>query len=322
MTDPPDQNSRSGSGDSPAHAVLDTAAKTPPAFSIARIWTLVMSTFTQLVRMKTFYFLFFFAVIAFGVGQLNLVYTPIQKLRTITEASLGVMWVFSWLFAIAATALLIPRDIEDRTLYTILAKPVSRLEYLLGKLGGVLLTIGVSLLVMHLLYAVVLGIREAIVISAEEASLANDSRFSPEEREATLDLVRAYGLHWEHLYATLAIFLQASIVATITLLISTFASSTLFSMIISVLIFVVGHFAKLMDFYIFQSGGNILVSVLVKIILLVIPDFSLFDLNLAELVFRGETIPIGLMGELFGLSVLYVGVYLSASLYLFVDKEF
>ena len=42
------------------------------------------------------------------------------------------------ILGIVATALIIPRDLEDRTLYTILAKPVPRLDYLVGKLLGIL----------------------------------------------------------------------------------------------------------------------------------------------------------------------------------------
>jgi len=307
----------------PAHAVLDTDRSGPAAFSLFRVWTLTMSTFTQLVRMKTFYFLIIFALIAFVWGQLDLIYTPAQKLRTITEVSLGVMWVFSWLFAIASTALLIPRDIEDRTLYTILAKPVSRLEYLLGKLGGVLLTIGISLVVMHLLYVVVLGARETLVMGAERTSLANDPRFTPEEKQAALDLIQSYGVRWEHIFATGAIFLQAAIIASIALLISTFASSTLFSIIISVMIFVIGHFHKLaVKYWVFQADGNAIAQTIGKAFGLFIPDFRLFDLNLAELIFRGDVVPAALFGELALLAVFYVAIYLLASLYLFIDKEF
>ena len=54
------------------------------------------------------------------------------------DVSLGAMSIFTWLLAVLATAMLLPKDIEDRTLYTILAKPVPRFEYLLGKLLGVL----------------------------------------------------------------------------------------------------------------------------------------------------------------------------------------
>lgn len=318
MTDNPDNSAKA-----PEHAILDSSGNLPPAFSVRRVWTLVTSTLTQLIRMKTFYFLIVFAIIAFVWGQLDLIYTPAQKLRTVTEVSLGVMWVFSWLFAIAATALLIPRDIEDRTLYTILAKPVSRLEYLIGKLGGVLLTIGISLFVMHLLYTGVLAAREWLVVGAEKAALEADPRFTPAEREAALDLIRVHGVRWEQLYATAAIFLQASIVASIALLISTFASSTLFSIIITVMIFVIGHFHKLaVKYWVYEADNNTFVQILGKGLGLFIPDFRLYDLILADRLFAGEAIPIALMGELAGLAVLYTAIYLFVSLYLFIDKEF
>ena len=53
------------------------------------------------------------------------------------DVSLGSMSIFTWLLGVLSTAMLLPKDIEDRTLYTILAKPVPRFEYLLGKLLGV-----------------------------------------------------------------------------------------------------------------------------------------------------------------------------------------
>ena len=61
------------------------------------------------------------------------------------DVSLGAMSIFTWLLAVLATAMLLPKDIEDRTLYTILAKPVPRFEYLLGKLLGVLALLFVAL---------------------------------------------------------------------------------------------------------------------------------------------------------------------------------
>jgi ABC-type transport system involved in multi-copper enzyme maturation permease subunit len=57
------------------------------------------------------------------------------------------MSIFTSLLAIVATARLIPQDIEDRTVYTILAKPVPRFEYVLGKLAGVLLLLAISTLI-------------------------------------------------------------------------------------------------------------------------------------------------------------------------------
>ncbi len=62
-----------------------------------------------------------------------------QEFQVLKDVSLGAMSIFTSLLAIVATAQLLPRDLEDRTIYTILAKPVPRYEYLIGKLAGVLL---------------------------------------------------------------------------------------------------------------------------------------------------------------------------------------
>ena len=59
---------------------------------------------------------------------------------------------------------MLPRDIEDRTVYTILAKPVPRFEYVLGKLAGVLLVLAISTLVMSAMFLVVLYAREQTML--------------------------------------------------------------------------------------------------------------------------------------------------------------
>ena len=54
--------------------------------------------------------------------------------------------------------MLLPKDMEDRTLYTILAKPVARFEYLLGKLCGVAAMLTVATLLMTTFFSAVLGV--------------------------------------------------------------------------------------------------------------------------------------------------------------------
>ena len=71
-----------------------------------------------------------------------------QEFQILKDISLGAISIFTSLLAIVATARLLPQDIEDRTVYTILAKPVPRFEYVLGKIAGVLLLLAISTLVM------------------------------------------------------------------------------------------------------------------------------------------------------------------------------
>src|SRR5207248_10914013 len=117
-------------------------------FSPARIFAITGNTLTDLTRQKVFYFLLIFALILIGSSVFLARFTFQQEFQILKDVSLGAMSIFTSLLAILAAARLIPQDIEDRTIYTILAKPVPRFEYLLGKIGGVLLLLAISTVVM------------------------------------------------------------------------------------------------------------------------------------------------------------------------------
>jgi ABC-type Na+ efflux pump permease subunit len=291
-----------------------------PLLILGRVWTLAASTFTQLVRMRTFYFILLFAFLIAAASNLDLLFTAAQKLRIIKETSLGAMSIFAWLYAIVATAMLIPRDLEDRTLYTILAKPVSRFEYLLGKLLGVLLTIGVALLVMLALFTVVLWARQQGIIAEQQEFLSNNPRFTAEEVQADIAHLKSQGVGWNLLAATWAIFLKSSVVVAMTILISTFASSSLFTIIVASTVFLIGHFHKISFSTLAQDTGNPVIEILGKLVVMLIPDFRTF--NIVDTVAAGTPIANGVLAAMGILTAFYLTMYILISLYLFFDKEF
>ena len=132
-------------------------------FSPARVWALAINTLTELIRQKVFYFLLFFALLLIGSSSFLLQFSFQDQFQMLKAFSLGAMSIFTSLLAILPTAGMLPKDIEDRTLYTILAKPVSRAEYLLGKLLGVVLLLLVAMLLMGAMFAVVLLWRAHVV---------------------------------------------------------------------------------------------------------------------------------------------------------------
>src|SRR5213082_1926729 len=142
-----------------------TAAKPHRPFSFSRILAITLNTLTELTRLKVFYVLLVFALLLIGSSIFMAQFSFQQEFQILKDVSLGAMSIFTWLLAIVATARLIPQDIEDRTVYTILSKPVPRLEYLLGKIAGVLLLLAISTLVMSALFVIVLYLREQTVLS-------------------------------------------------------------------------------------------------------------------------------------------------------------
>ena len=80
-----------------------------------------------------------------------------EQYRIIVDIGLSAMEVFGTLIAVFLGAGLIARDIERRTVYPIVAKPVSRAQYVVGRYLGLVATTTLNLLVMAVVFAAVLG---------------------------------------------------------------------------------------------------------------------------------------------------------------------
>jgi len=295
---------------------------------ISRILVIAYHAFTQLVRMKVLYFLGAFALILIASNFFNLPQhegpeaVGVNVLRAIKSHCFGAMYIFSVVISIVATALLLPKDVEDRTLYTILAKPVPRFDYLAGKLLGVLMLISVSLLLMDLLMTGALQIRMSMVLE-EQLMMAEAMGYTPEAMESLKVETLAQGPNWSLHGAVFAVFLRATIIASLALLISTFSTSTLFTTIISFLIFFIGHFqADARAVYLQgDAAGEGLVTRLVSLLLsLVIPDFQLF--NVIDAVIEGEVLPGAILLKLALIGLFYAVFYTVASWFIFSEKEF
>ncbi|MBK1883016.1 hypothetical protein JIN85_11360 [Luteolibacter pohnpeiensis] len=289
-----------------------------------RISVIARHTFTQLVRMKVFYFLAVFAVIALASNFFDLPQheTPeslgINVLRSIKSWSIGTMTLFSVVLSVVATALLLPKDVEDRTLYTVLAKPVPRFDYLAGKLGGVLLLIFSSLVLMDILMTAVLHVRSGIVMN-QQMELATAQGWPQDAINAMLNDTVAQGVTWSLQGAVIAIFIRSAIIASIALLVSTFSTSTLFTTIVSFLIYFIGNFqADALDA--FLKTSETLQKVVTGLVSLILPNFQLF--NVIDAVIEGQIMPLMVLVKLVLLGLFYAGFYTLASWFIFSDKEF
>ena len=103
-----------------------------------------INTFREAVRDRVLYNLIFFALLMMGaailVGQISL---GIERL-VIVNLGLSAISVFGIIMAIFIGVGLVYKEIEKRTLYSLLAKPVKRWEFIVGKFGGLLLTLAVN----------------------------------------------------------------------------------------------------------------------------------------------------------------------------------
>ena len=323
---------------------------------LRRLSVLAGHTFTQLVRMKVFYFLMVFSLIIFVVGFVFSSVSPDAELKLVKDTSFGVMQIFGVLFGVVGMALLLPKDIEDRTLYTILTKPVRRYEYLLGKYFGILLVLLVSLALMDVMASIVLEVKfhwaydtqvEAIQSIAEQKHLTDLE--TEQMKLDQLGQLAQQGLRMDLHLAVVAIFLKIAVITAVAMAISTFAGSTIFTMLATLSIYVIGHMQADARESLLKpemsheemherinarrgvtdagaaaapapakeaSVGLRLASGAVAVLF---PDFQVY--NVVDAVVKGEELKATDLGKMFALSALYLAIYIGAAIFLFSEKE-
>jgi ABC-type transport system involved in multi-copper enzyme maturation permease subunit len=116
----------------------------------------------ELYRRKDFYVLFVLtALLTFAAGAMNFFHDD-KIVRYVKDICLLLIWVSALVVAIVTTARQIPAEREARTIFPLLAKPVSRAQVIVGKFLGCWLAAGIALVVFYFFFAVIAGSREHV----------------------------------------------------------------------------------------------------------------------------------------------------------------
>lgn len=281
------------------------------------VWAIGRNTLTDLVRQKVFYFLLIFALLVIGNSAFIAKLSFQEQFQMLKDISLGAMSVFSSLLAILATANFLPKDMEDRTIYTILAKPVPRHCYLLGKLCGILALLAIAILLMSGLFLGVLWLGESAALAETRAQFASAS---PEDLALAIKEVTASTFNANLLPGILVIFIKAALLASLTLFISTFATSSIFTILMAVALYFIGHLQATAREY-WLSGVDVewWSRLLTAIVALLFPDLQAF--NLTDDIIAGTAISLKLFLGTAALGGIYIAVYFALSAFVFSGRE-
>src|SRR5437588_8433012 len=182
--------------------------------NLRRILTIARNAFREAVRDRVLYNLVLFVLLlttsAIFLGELS----AAQEAKIIVDLGLSAMLLFGTFIAIFVGTGLVYKEIERRTLYAILAKPVGRGEFLLGKYLGLCLTLAVNVSVMGV------GISLALLF-----------------------VKRGYDPLALRIWPAVAlIYIELMIVVAVALLFSSFSTPAL-SALLTFAVFVIGHFS-------------------------------------------------------------------------------
>lgn len=143
--------------------------------SVARIYAIALNTYREAVRDRVLFGVLALAAavlaMTLALGELSLD----QQMRVVTDLGLASISLFSVVVAIFLGSSLLYKEIERKTLYVILPKPIARFEFLLGKYFGIVATCAVFIAIMGALQLLVTAIQAeastAAVIAVPSALL-------------------------------------------------------------------------------------------------------------------------------------------------------
>lgn len=292
-------------------------AKRYRPFSFSRIYAITINTVTELTRLKVFYVLLIFAVVLIGSSIFMAQFSFQQEFQILKDVSLGAISIFTSLLAIVATARLLPQDMEDRILYTILAKPVPRFEYVLGKIAGVLVLLAISILVMSAAFLLVLFFREQAVLHATARQM---STAQPDQLADALRAVRSSAFNLDIFPGIVIIYLKGCLLAALTLFVSTFATSNIFTIVVMAFIYFIGHLqATAREYWLQEHSSGLIARVFFAVVTLIFPDLQAF--NLVDDIVAGTAISMALFTKTAVLGIFYTTIYTLLAAFVFYGKE-
>jgi len=248
-----------------------------------------INTFREAVRDRVLYNLIVFALMMMGaailVGEISI---GIDRL-VIINLGLSAISIFGLVMAIFIGVGLVYKEMEKRTLYSLLAKPVRRWEFLVGKFGGLVLTLAVNTLFMAL------GLAAALFYVSRQFLRA----------DATI------------LIAIYFILLELALVTAFALFFSCF-SSPMLSTLFTLGIYVAGFFSA--DI---RGIGTVTRSpamrAAARVISYLLPNFRNF--NVISAASHGDTIPFSLIWQNTAYAALYVALVLIAASAIFSGRN-
>jgi ABC-type transport system involved in multi-copper enzyme maturation permease subunit len=261
-----------------------------------KIFIIAYNTFRETIRDKILYNLLIFALLIIMGGYLLSTLTLGEQGKIILDLGLGSMNLFGVLIAIFVGIGLVSKEIERKTIYTIVSKPVARYQFLIGKYFGLVLTLFVNIFIM------VVGFYFSFY-------LQKTGWFFLQAPEVHLSI----GFY----QAVFLIFIELMLVTGVAILFSTFTTTTL-AAIFTMFIYVIGHLIGTVK----EIGSKLdpFSKGLLDVVYYLLPNLEKFNIK-SEVVHQ---IPISnkylIMSTLYG--ILYISALLLLACLVFQKRDF
>lgn len=258
------------------------------------------AVFRESVRDRVPYSMVLFAVLLIAASYLISQLTAGQDLKIIKDLGLAAVSIFGLLIAVFIGIGLVSKEVERKSIYALLTKPVTRSQFVLGKFTGLVLTLAANISAMTVAFYAVLYYMDASASASTRASwpaAAMDPRL---------------------LIAVVLIFAELTVVTAVALFFSTF-SSPLLATLLTLGLWVAGHFNA--DLRHFENVVDVpAIAWIAKALYYTLPNLAPFDVK-AEVV---HALPVTLRHVTLTLlyAAVYAGAVLAAAIAIFRRRDF
>ncbi len=261
---------------------------------------IAVNVFRESVRDKVLYNLVAFAIMLMGASYLIGQLTAGQDVKIIKDLGLAATSVFGLFIAVFIGIGLVSKEVERKSIYSLLAKPVHRHQIVTGKYLGLVLTLIVNVAIMALALYVVLGYM---------SWMADESTRLSWEAPATDPAM---------LKAIFLILVELAVVTAIALFFSTF-STPILSAAFTFGFYVAGHFsADLRNFG--QVVDSPAAAAVARALYWVLPNLTPFDVE-AQVV-HAQPVTAGYIAITVAYGATYIAILLALALFIFSRRDF
>jgi ABC-type transport system involved in multi-copper enzyme maturation permease subunit len=252
-----------------------------------KVAAIALNTFKEAVRDRILYAIVVFALVMLGSSTILVTISVGGEVKIIKDLGLACISIFGLLIAIFLGIGLVFKEIEKRTLYTIITKPIHRYQFILGKYLGLVMTLLVNVGVMGL-------------------GLIGLTSFWEGTSSPRL------------LLAILFIFLELVLVTAIAMVFSAFSSPAL-SAIFTLCLFVAGHLSADLRLFAARFGGAA-TKLLAETLYFLLPNLS--RLNFKDQAVHGFGFDAGTTALSFSYGIFYIAMLVLASMAIFERRDF
>lgn len=286
--------------------------------SLNRIQAIARNTLTEALRQRALLVTIIFGLVVVCGSFFMTELTFQTKFKFLKDWGYAAIGFAGTVVALLGAALLIPAEIERRTLYTTLSKPVRRFEFVLGKYAGLVYLITLMVLILSCFFAVVMFLTEQTTL--RELTHGVPMAQLPKDLQTEVQLIHEQARDLRMVQAGLMLWAKLCVIAVISVFFSTLATSTVFIVCMTLLVVLIGHLQDTArEYWGYGEVGGGLHTGFLALVSWLIPDFNVY--SIIDEIIIGNKVTWALTWDTLTYSAVYIAVVLVLSSLLFEGRE-